>query len=207
MLNRQECMDYLTNMLEEKYPYTPTQQTMYVYSNPQAAFTPEECDQIVCLGRAQKMEDQTNQYQIADTADFYMKVAYIPPVDDTEFVYKRIWDLVDAVNKRYWKFNLYDFAEPLKFTEYRENNGTSLHTDNNMNDSVYRKLTVIVQLTEEMDYVGGQVEVHNTKYSLRLSKTRGSVSIFPSYILHQVAPILCGVRNSLVAFVHGPPFC
>ena len=205
MKNRQEYMDYLTNMLEDRYPSTPHRQTMYVYNNPQPLFTPEECDQIVHLGRAQPLEEQTNQYK--NTADFHMKVAYIPTGPETEHVYQRLWSVVDVMNQRYWKFNLYDFAEPLKFAEYRENNGTSLHTDNNMHDSIYRKLTVIVQLSEEMDYMGGQVEVHNTKYPLRLFNGRGCVAVFPSYILHKVEPILCGVRNSLVAFVHGPPFC
>ena len=204
--NRQESMDYVSSMLEENYPYTAHYQTMYVYNAPKILFTPEECDRIIRIGHAQRLEPQRNQYQLADVSDFYMHVAYIPPCPETEFVYDRLWELIVAMNTRYWNFELYDFAEPLKFTEYEKTNGTCIHTDNNMHDSIYRKLTVIVQLSEETNYVGGEVVIYNTKYPKTLFKQRGTVAIFPTYILHKVEPILCGMRNSLVAFAHGPPF-
>ena len=40
-----------------------------------------------------------------------------------------------------------------------------------------------------------------------LSSYATSVIIFPSFLLHKVEPVTKGIRNSLVIFSYGPPFC
>lgn len=71
----------------------------------------------------------------------------------------------------------------------------------------FRKLTVVIMLTEPgVDFGGGDFNINmsmeRTPYWIPLSK--GSMLIFPSYILHKVCPVEWGVRRTLTTWVLGP---
>ena len=59
------------------------------------------------------------------------------------------------IKQIYWFFKIYEFAEPLKFIEYNETfrGFVNLHSDlGNEGIFKFRKLTVIVQLSDENSY-------------------------------------------------------
>ena len=66
-----------------------------------------------------------------------------------------------------------------------------------------RKLSIIIQLTDENEYEGGNFEFKyiQTPESCRI---QGSVLVFPSYNEHRVTEVTKGVRNSLVCWMEGP---
>jgi PKHD-type hydroxylase len=69
-----------------------------------------------------------------------------------------------------------------------------------------RKLSLVIQLSDEEDYVGGNLELKFGKEPVILSKKRGTMLLFPYYVLHRVTPVTEGTRYSLVSWVTGPAF-
>lgn len=68
-----------------------------------------------------------------------------------------------------------------------------------------RKLSVIIQLSSEDSYTGGQVQFLDERgKSYFAPKTRGTVIVFDSRTRHRVRKIKSGERKSLVAWVVGP---
>lgn len=46
----------------------------------------------------------------------------------------------------------------------------------------------------------------NSKHIQVAPRDKGTVIIFPSYILHRVTPVTKGVRKSLAVWISGPRF-
>lgn len=63
-----------------------------------------------------------------------------------------------------------------------------------------RKLTMLIQMSDVVDYSGGDLLVIRSP----VSKSIGSVSILPAFYLHEVKPILSGERWSLNCWAWGP---
>ena len=72
-----------------------------------------------------------------------------------------------------------------------------------MFDGIVRKLSISIQLTDPTKYEGDL----NLYWSdaVTMKKNKGSLFIFPSYMLHEVTPVTKG-ENSLVCWVNGPQF-
>ena len=49
--------------------------------------------------------------------------------------------------------------------------------------------------------------IQNCDKLVTTNRNQGSIIIFPSFMMHQVTPITKGIRNSLVLWAYGPPFC
>jgi PKHD-type hydroxylase len=99
--------------------------------------------------------------------------------------------------------------ETLQFTYYKseENGCYKSHVDTLCWKLPYnRKLSIVVQLSSPDDYEGGELKLHNFHEPTAINKEKGLVVTFPSYTLHEVAPVTKGERYTLVAWVHGPPF-
>jgi len=62
-------------------------------------------------------------------------------------------------------------------------------------------------LSDGDDYDGGNLVIQNYETLQVMPRKRGTIIIFPSFLLHRVEPVIRGVRNSLVTFAYGPPFC
>ena len=79
-----------------------------------------------------------------------------------------------------------------------------------------RKLSLIMQLSADDDYCGGDINLNlnsmthdNSKHTAlthTMPRKRGTIILFPSTLLHEVTPITSGTRISLVTWVHGPKF-
>jgi PKHD-type hydroxylase len=76
-----------------------------------------------------------------------------------------------------------------------------------------RKISVVANLSDPADYEGGQLlfkdtfgrEIVDDAEHSRIS-ARGSVVVFPAYIVHTVRPVTRGTRYSLASWIIGPPF-
>ena len=64
-----------------------------------------------------------------------------------------------------------------------------------------RKISFTVQLSDPDDYEGGELEL-NTGKILKPPNARGTVALFPAFIMHRVTPVT--TRNPLVAGRLGP---
>lgn len=170
-------------------------------------FTPEECDAIIDIGRSKKLykagfaKPETNidqSYRISD-------ICWMDD-NDIPFVYDRLVPLVNEVNTKYFNFDLFGFTEQFQFTEYKAPNGNYKFHMDKMYNSAVRKLSMVVQLTDETQYEGGDLQMLLGETEESMSRKRGSVFFFPSYILHRVTPVSSGTRYSLVTWLGGPQF-
>jgi PKHD-type hydroxylase len=126
-------------------------------------------------------------------------------LEDMGWLYDKMYEYVKAANNDYFNYDLIGFYESMQLLHYGPDIGGghyNWHRDCGPGIST-RKLTVIVQLTNPINYEGCQVELD---LDGPICKTRGSVTIFPSFITHRVTPLTSGYRDSLVMWVNGPPF-
>jgi len=70
----------------------------------------------------------------------------------------------------------------------------------------HRKLSVTVQLSDEDSYEGGDLQFMINNRIENAPRKKGTVIVFPSFILHRVTEVTKGKRNSIVGWLSGPPF-
>ena len=95
-----------------------------------------------------------------------------------------------------------------QFTKYEKGDYYTWHMDlgNNPN-SIGRKISLVVQLSDAGKYEGGDLQIGLVdEEAYTAYKDKGSVMIFSSTMRHRVSPVTRGVRYSLVAWVCGVPF-
>lgn len=175
-------------------------------------FTDEECDNIIELGKSLTcLEATVGDYnsQGTDSRIRKNKISWIQSNEDTAWIYARLTRCIDDINEKFWNFDL-DYIEPLQFTQYEENaDFYGPHIDLAANSFNYRKLSFSVQLSNPEDYDGSNLIVHSGMLdpsAAGVITNRGSVNYFPSYMLHEVTPLVSGTRHALVGWVNGPQF-
>lgn len=119
-----------------------------------------------------------------------------------DWIYKRIFEMVNEANDYLWNFNLSHAGEALQYTEYPPDGGHyDWHIDCGPNIQAQRKISVTVQLND--DYEGGELQLWRGQSPATAHKEKGTVVIFPSYMLHRITPVTKGIRNSLVLWLGG----
>jgi PKHD-type hydroxylase len=174
-------------------------QQPFVYKR---VFSREQCERIKAIGRALPI---WNGRSTADEDDYRVcKTSWIEETDAAKFVYDRLRAVVRSANALY-RVEASGFGEPLHYIEYEAGGGFGWHTDLGAGPMSTRKLSISVQLTDEDEYAGGDLEFcpHGVIPEFR---GVGHAIVFPSYIAHRVLPITSGMRQALVAWIHGPAF-
>lgn len=170
-------------------------------------FTPQECKKIIELGKEQYMHEalvgdaKTSIKKIRES-----KTSWIFPSDEHNWIFYRMTDVVEQLNREYFNFSLFGFTEGFQFTEYESPGGHySKHIDKMFGKTI-RKLSITIQLSDPSDYEGGDLELIFGGKPDVMDKAQGKAIAFPSYVLHGVKPVTKGTRYSLVAWVTGEPF-
>jgi PKHD-type hydroxylase len=183
------------------------------------AFTPRQCERIIAHGSSLLLEEGTLESadgsDLIDDAIRSSGTAWIPPSDDTWWIYERIGRVAERANVDYG-FDLTGFAEDLQFTIYDEvGSFYTWHQDGLDGNVASRKLSIVIQLSDPAAYEGARLEFFDVASDLdddeydqfcEASGRQGTAVVFPSWEYHQVQPLAAGVRHSLVAWVNGPPF-
>lgn len=123
-------------------------------------------------------------------------------------VYKKICSQIIDLNNNIVKYDLTDI-ESLQYTIYEEGQFYKKHIDmsNKLQPGdIQRKLSFSVQLSDPMEYEGGDLIIYDTEKGTQASKIQGSATFFSSLILHEVTPVTKGKRLALVGWVWGPRF-
>ena len=107
-------------------------------------------------------------------------------------------------NHYWWKYAV-THSQQSEFLIYKPDGHYNSHVDTQFKISNNtRKLSVIAFLND--DYEGGKFWINcdgNVEYPVQ---TKGTVIVFPSYIVHGVEPVTKGVRYSCVTWIEGPYF-
>jgi PKHD-type hydroxylase len=135
------------------------------------------------------------------------KVSWLSNTPETKWVFTKLAHVASAINSQYYRFDLTGFGEDLQLTNYdqSEHGMYGWHQDYNTG-GISRKLSMVLQLTDPAQYEGGNLQVMTDIEPQTIRKQRGLIAIFPSYVVHQVTPVVKGSRQSLVAWVSGPAF-
>jgi len=180
------------------------QVNLYAFWN--NAFSKEECQKIINIAKDKGLIKGTTKGVTKDVRD--SKVSWLYPVDNMDWVFRRVTDITLNLNERFFKFDLFGLNEGFQFTNYEAPSGKyGKHIDRSMNIPV-RKLSISIQLTNPEEYEGGELKLYDgdDKDAIVMDKAQGTLIIFPSYVLHEVMPVTKGTRNSLVTWITGKQF-
>ena len=115
-----------------------------------------------------------------------------------ENLFKKLNDAIKVANKQYFNYEI-ESIDILRFLKYGIDSNYTWHTDIGRSETSLRKLTAIIQLSEENDYDGGEFLVAAKKFKTK----KGSAIIFPANFMypHKVMEITKGIRWSIVTWL------
>lgn len=109
-----------------------------------------------------------------------------------------------SANNRAWKFNI-THANQAEFLKYPAGGRYTSHMDTFLNPDIEcRKLTVLTFLND--DFEGGKFFLLDGDQKYYPPQEKGTVIVFPSFLLHGVEDIISGTRYSVVCWLVGPFF-
>jgi predicted 2-oxoglutarate/Fe(II)-dependent dioxygenase YbiX len=128
--------------------------------------------------------------------------------EDTAWLYRRLEEMVQRLNLQFYKYEIHGLRERLQYTIYEQAEGGHYgwHVDHGAATPEPRKLSLSLQLTDPHTYEGCDLELSYGDGVKQAPRSRGTLIAFPSYVLHQVTPIVSGTRKSLVIWASGPDF-
>ena len=150
-----------------------------------------------------RIKEIPEQWRIGESmwdSPYYYWESYFNEEED------RIWQSVVSTNEVEdgWNLDVRGYGESAQYTIYdasEENSFYGWHQDIGPNYQ-HRKISVTVQLSDESEYEGGDVNLENV--GTIPFKGKGDMIIFPSVFGHEVLPVTSGIRKSLVIWLTGP---
>jgi hypothetical protein len=107
-------------------------------------------------------------------------------------------------NHYWWKYNI-THSNQTEFLIYKPDGHYQAHVDTVPEHSdETRKLTALAFLND--DYEGGKFFLNADGRPYYPPQEKGTVLVFPSYMIHGVAPVTKGIRYSAVTWLVGPYF-
>jgi PKHD-type hydroxylase len=122
-------------------------------------------------------------------------------------IFSHLFTLAKVVNReREWHFDLWGIARALQAVRYWGDGQEHYdwHIDWGGGPARLRKIAVVTHLSEETDYSGGVLQITNSSAPTTASQEPGTVTIFPTFMLHRVTPVWTGIRSATVSWILGP---
>ncbi len=174
-------------------------------TSPKPVFTAGECSEIVRVGMALSRSPASVKAGTATRRRRWVRNASVAEMardERTDWIFAKIMAGIDAANSARWHYELLPVGR-LQFIEYGSGGHYIWHVDVGPGVNITRKLSFSVQLSAPGTYWGGKLQFLNGYSRRTASKELGSLTVFPSFMLHRVKPVLRGTRYSLVGWVHG----
>lgn len=187
------------------YPPVNIDQTeFYWYEN---GFTSEELNWFDNLKDIYDYEEATIVNSESNDNIRKSNIKWIYYDENSEWVYNKITDMSLVANDQIWGFDIYSIIDSIQYTEYPEGGGHyDWHIDIGPDTINHRKISIVVQLSDPKDYEGGDLQIWSGGEFRTVDKKKGSVIIFPSFLMHRVTPVTKGNRKSLVLWMGGSPY-
>jgi PKHD-type hydroxylase len=184
----------------------PTLFSSYIFDK---AFTEEELQKLEEVQKLFPFEDavlasdQGNIDHIRQSQIKWLSSAK----QECHWIFMKFADLATKANAQMWGFDLTGMLENLQYAVYPAGAGHyTWHMDTDKGLAAQRKISITMQLSDPNDYEGGNLELFSSSNIQVAPKEKGTVVLFPSYMMHRVSPVTKGERRSLVLWVSGPPF-
>tara|TARA_R100001126_G_scaffold98625_1_gene73143 strand:+ start:118 stop:702 length:585 start_codon:yes stop_codon:yes gene_type:complete len=184
----------------------------YIVETTKPVFTPKQCQMIINAGRSEpKVNAQVGNERgikggVIDTKTRTSHISWIPFKKMPE-MYKDIEKIMKQTNGNHFGFDGMTLTEYAQYTEYPEGGFYDWHVDNDVNfkhEPPVRKISMTCLLSHESEFEGGDLELIKEGKIAKLKQ--GQIIFFASFIRHRVAPVIKGVRKSLVMWFGGTPF-
>jgi PKHD-type hydroxylase len=183
-------------------PSEDINQTNYYWFN--AGFSSAEIDKIVEDAKEYPFvkalvvdEDNTDKFRKSN-------IKWLPFDSKWEWVIDKIISQVTEANNTIWNFELKSIIDNIQYTEYEGNGGHyDWHLDIGPGSISHRKISITIQLSDPEEYVGGDLQIMTGSEYTTVPRGKGTVVVFPSFLLHRVVPLTSGNRKSLVLWVGG----
>lgn len=174
------------------------------------AVTAEACDLL--LAEASALELQPGRVvDVGERVDRVVKMGFLPRDHwSSGIVLGAVTQANEAMG---WNYAILGI-ESLQFGQYSPGDHHDWHMDTLSHGELVRKLTAVVQLDDGDAYEGGDLAVlrfgvdwhEELELPRDQLRQRGTVMVFPSYLLHRVTSVVSGRRRTLVGWVLGPRF-
>lgn len=130
-------------------------------------------------------------------------VRWLKRTANTYWIYARLMEHILELNDRFWCFDLNLLSDDIQYGEYAESGHYTWHMDLGGGNLSTRKLSFSVQLSNPDEYDGGELELKDSTNTVVAPRSPGTLIVFPSFLMHRVAPVSRGVRRSLVGWASG----
>lgn len=206
------------------------QRMFYPWCYWDGAFTNEEIDKMCEFFTLKGVERGTTVGQRSDSANANNVIVTQTPnenvrksnvkfhdrTEETAWIYDRLNWVIESLNNQFYNFDLNGY-DTFQYTEYddHELGRYDFHQDTIMGRNLpsdmveTRKLSLTLLLNEPgVDFEGGdfQINTGQEKDAESVELKRGRIIVFPSFVIHRVAPVTKGRRKSVVIWVLGPKF-
>lgn len=178
---------------------------------PDLRFTNQECDKIIGLTKqyypsSASVGGSKDNSKIAREVRS-AKIFVLENDEENKWIYEKISNIVSVVNTLHFDYDISGITHGVQLIEYSSDTEIqghyNWHVDAGNGEPAHRKISISTQLSGPNDYQGCELLINNHAHEVVGSKERGSVHLFPSYMLHKVAPITSGIRYALVIWIHG----
>jgi PKHD-type hydroxylase len=167
-------------------------------------FTPEECSRLIAEFTPNLEPALVESLDVAQSARIRKSSAVFVPLNkSTNWVFDRLGKSIREINDAVYGFDVSQFREGFQFTRYEVGEYYGPHFDIGPGKLTERKLSLTVQLSAPDEYTGGELIIYPEFVA---PKDQGTMTVFPSFMCHNVCPVKTGVRYSLVSWLAGPPF-
>ena len=174
-------------------------------------FTPRQCQMVIDAGRKQRPQKAQvgmgrPEASGVDTKKRTTTISWIP-FKEMEPMYNQINQFIQKANRNHFGFDDIQITEQAQFTEYPEGGFYDWHMDTDVNmkhEPPVRKISMTLLLSPENQFEGGDLELMAPGKRVKLKQ--GHAIVFASFLHHRVAPVIRGVRQSLVMWFGGEPF-
>jgi PKHD-type hydroxylase len=173
-------------------------------------FTPDQCNQIIASGRAQKpQEAKVGMNKPGGGTDTKKRVTTISwiPFKEMGHMYQDLNLFIQKTNENHFGFGDIRVTENAQFTEYPEGGFYDWHMDCDVHmthEPPVRKISMTVLLNDPSEFEGGHLELMAPGKFAELKQ--GHAIIFASFLNHRVNPVTRGIRQSLVCWFGGKAF-
>ncbi|MBL4708223.1 MAG: 2OG-Fe(II) oxygenase [Flavobacteriales bacterium] len=167
----------------------------------------EEINQIRNFWEPDKTEKATIDSE--DVYDDELRKSSVMFIDNNEgngWLYHKLATLAINTNNQHYCFDILGFHQELQLTKYTTGDFFEWHLDFGAGNISARKLSITIQLSDSEEYEGGDLQFMINQKVVSAPRKKGTVIIFPSFIMHRVTPITKGIRQSIVGWVSGPPY-
>ena len=124
------------------------------------------------------------------------------PLEYSPELYAGIAQYCQQLNDENWQFKLEDM-DHLQFLLYEIGDKYNYHLDIGPGKHSLRKLSIVIPLSSEESYEGGELLIKIGEKEKSIPLKQGHAILFPSYILHKVTPVTKGRRFMLVGWMKG----